>query len=126
MAEKQSGKKGYRIVQNEGKISWRVEELWDGGVTRSPYGTKDAAINAEGNIARENGFIDDLVLEHVGEEVTTTTDAFEKDAKGNWHCLKGCSINIEKTEIVFTAGMEFNEGNLYMGVNVAKWLEENI
>ncbi|MFC2070543.1 hypothetical protein ACFLTB_05185 [Chloroflexota bacterium] len=125
MADKQSGKKEYRVVQNEGKISWRVEELWDGGVTRGPYGSKQAAINIEGNIARENGFIDDLVLLEVGEETTTPTESFEKDAKGNWRCLRGCSIEIDNKEIVFTEGLEFTKGTLFMGVDIAKWLEEN-
>ena len=119
-------KKEYRIVQNEGKISWRVEELWDGGVTRGPYGSKVAAIAAAEKIARENGFIDDLVLQEVGPEVTTPTDAFEKDAEGNWVCLKGCSIEIDKGEIVFSEGMKFTEGTPYMGVDVAKWLDDNI
>jgi len=119
-------KKEYRVVQNEGKISWRVEELWDGGVTRSPYGSKDSAIAHEEKIAKENGFADDLVLQEVGPEVVTPTDAFEKDTEGNWICLKGCSIEMDKAEIVFTEGMKFIEGTSYMGVDVAKWLEENI
>ena len=125
MAEKQSGNKAYRVVQIEGKITWSAEELWDGGVTRGPYGTKDAAIKAEEKIATENGFINDLVLQEVGEEVTKPTDSFEKDANGNWLCLKGCSIKMGKAEIVFTEGMTFTEGTPYMGVDVAKWLEEN-
>ena len=126
MAENKSGSKPYRVVQIEGKITWQVEELWDGGITRGPYGTKDAALASEEKIARVNGFIDDLVVEEVGQDVTKPTDAFEKDASGNWVCLKGCSIEMDKAEIVFTEGMKFTEGTPYMGVDVAKWLEENV
>ncbi|MFH1639957.1 MAG: hypothetical protein ABIB93_06605 [Chloroflexota bacterium] len=125
MAEKQSGKKAYRVVQNEGKITWKIEELWDGGTTRSPYGSKDAAIAAEEKSARENGFVNDLVLEAVGEETTLPTDSFSKDSDGTWRCLKGCSIKIERNEVVFAEGMTFIEGNRYLGIDVAKWLEEN-
>lgn len=54
----ESNKKVYRVVRIEGKITWRIEELWDGGVTRQPYGSQHAAINAEERIAQENGFLD--------------------------------------------------------------------
>ena len=66
---KQSNKKAYRVSQIEGKITWQVEELWDGGVVRGPFGTKESAILKEEKIAADNGFIDDLVLEKaVGTE----------------------------------------------------------
>ena len=26
----QASERGYRLVQNEGKASWRIEELWEG------------------------------------------------------------------------------------------------
>ena len=125
MAEENSGSKPYRVVQNEGKISWRIEELWEGGAVREPFGSKDSAINAEKEIARNNGFIDALVLQEAGEEKTLPTEAFEKDDVGTWRCLKGCSVSIDKTEMVFTEGSEFVKGNLYMGIDVAKWLDEN-
>jgi len=48
-------KKGYRVSQIEGKITWQVEELWQGGTNRGPYGTKEAAIGAEEKVAREKG-----------------------------------------------------------------------
>jgi hypothetical protein len=121
MAEKK-----YRVVQNEGKISWRIEELWEGGVTRSPYGNKVSAINAAERIATENGYINDLVLEEVGEEKTLPTDAFDKDAEGNYTCLKGCSVEIANKEIVFNQGMKFTRGNLYMGVDVVGYLDEKL
>ncbi|MFC1949609.1 hypothetical protein ACFLW0_05505 [Chloroflexota bacterium] len=122
----QSNKKVYRIVQIEGKITWQVEELWDGGVTRGPYGSKDAAINSEKIFAEQGGFLDDLELaEVVGEEVEPSR-AFEKDEEGTWLCVEACSIGIENKEIVFTKGLTFTKGNPFMGVDVAKWLEENI
>jgi hypothetical protein len=119
-------KKEYRIFQNEGKITWTVEELWDGGVTRGPYGSRDAAIGAEKRIAEANGFAGDLVIHELGEQKTLPTESFEKDENGNYRCLKGCSIEIDKKEIVFAEGMEFTKGHQFMGVDVVKWLDENL
>ena len=70
--------KAYRIAQIEGKITWRVEELWDGGITRAPFGTRESAKMAEERFARENGFFDDLVLKAGGEEHGIPKDAFKK------------------------------------------------
>ena len=119
-------KKNYRLSQIEGKITWQIEELWEGGTVRGPYGSKEAARQAEERIATENGFIDDLVLqETVGEEVKPAS-AFEKDSDGNWHCIQACSIAIEDKELVFTKGMTFTKGIPFMGVDVAEWLEEKV
>ncbi|GAI72274.1 unnamed protein product, partial [marine sediment metagenome] len=52
----------YRVVQSEGKISCRIEELWDGGVVREPFGSREHAIKREEKIAEQKGFIDELVL----------------------------------------------------------------
>ena len=52
----------YRVVQNEGKTTWRIEELWDGGVVRSLFTNREYAIRREEKIAEEEGFIDELVL----------------------------------------------------------------
>ena len=120
-----NNKKTYRIVQIEGKITWQVEELWDGGTVRGPYGSKEAAINAEEKIATDNGFIDDLVLQEIIGEEIKPLDAFERDNRGTWHCKEACSIEIENKEIVFTEGMTFTKGIPFMGVDVAKWLDEN-
>lgn len=49
-------------MQIEGKITWRIEELWDGGVVRSPFGGREYAIEREEQIAKEQGFFDELVL----------------------------------------------------------------
>jgi len=51
-----------RVVQNEGKFTWRIEELWDRGVVRSPFADKEYAIKGEEKIAKEQRFIDELVL----------------------------------------------------------------
>jgi len=59
--------RNYRVSQIDGKITWQVEELWDGGVVRGPYGTKDAAIHAEEKFATENKFFDSLVLQEAIE-----------------------------------------------------------
>jgi hypothetical protein len=121
-----AGKKNYRISQIEGKITWQVEELWEGGEIRGPYGSKEAAITNEEKIATENGFIDDLVLqEAVGEEVKPE-NAFQKDEEGNWVCVEACSISIDKKEVVFTKGLKFQKDQPFMGVDVVAWLEEKI
>ena len=125
MEEKETNKKAYRIVQIEGKITWRIEELWDGGITREPYGSKEAAIATEERIAQENGFIDDLVLQEVAGEEVMPENAFEKDKDGSWRCLKACSIDVENKIVVLKEGMEFKKGVPFMGVDVTKWLDEN-
>ena len=125
MEEKETNKKAYRVVQIEGKISWKVEELWDGGIERAPYGSKEAAIRSEENIARDNGFIDDLVLQGIVEEKKSPADAFERDARGTWYCKETCAIEMGNKEITFTEGMTFTKGVLFMAVDVAKWLDEN-
>ena len=121
----ESSKKAYRVIQIEGKITWTIEELWDGGIMRGPYGSKHAAIKAEEIIAQKNGFIDDLALQEVVGEEVMPANAFEKGTDGNWRCLKACSIDMENKKVVFTAGMEFEKGIQFMGVDVNKWLDEN-
>ena len=118
-------KKVYNVAQNEGRISWRIEETWDGGVVRSPYNSKETAIAKEESIARENGFIDELTLEKVGAESTASTNAFEKNKEGSWQCIKACSINIDNKEITFTKGMKFAKGDKLLGIDVVKWLDEH-
>ncbi len=125
MEEKETNKKAYRVVQIEGKITWKVEELWGGGIERASYGSKEAAIRSEENVARDNGFIDDLVLQDIVEEIKSPTDAFERDAHGTWHCKEACAIEMENKEIVFTKGMTFTKGIPYLMIDVAKWLDEN-
>ncbi|MFC2005292.1 hypothetical protein ACFLUY_03610 [Chloroflexota bacterium] len=121
----EASKKAYRVVQIEGKVTWRVEELWDGGIIREPYGSQHAAIKNEERIAQENGFFDDLVLQEVIGEEVMPANAFEKVSGGNWRCLKACTINVENKAVVFTEGMEFEEGTPFMGIDVAQWLDEN-
>jgi len=125
MEEKEANKKAYRIVKNEGKITWRIEELWEGGVTRGPYTSQHAAINAEEKIAQENGFSDDLTLQEIAGEEVMPLDAFEKDAQGNWRCLKACSIDIENKTVAFAEGMKFEKGIPHEGIDVVDWLEKN-
>lgn len=121
----QSSERGYRVVQNEGKITWRIEELWDGGAVRGPFGSREHAIGREEDIARSEGFIDDLVLKEVIAKEKSPCDAFKKDSEGNWHCIDATSIEIEKREIVISKGMTFTKGVLFLGMDVAKWLDEN-
>ena len=62
MAGNEAKQKRYRVVQNQDKVTWRIEELWDGGVVRSPFAGREYAIKREEKIAEEEGFIDELVL----------------------------------------------------------------
>ena len=117
--------KEYRVTQIEGKITWQVEELWDGGVVKSPYGSKDAAINNEEKFARDNGFFDDLVLQEFVEQKISHADAFQKDSDGNWHCIEACSIEMDGKLVVFNEGTTFTKGLPFMGIDVTKWLDEN-
>ena len=64
----QSSGKAYRVVQIEGRITWSIEELWDGGVTRGPFVSRAAAIRREEDIAGAEVFTDDLVLIEAFEE----------------------------------------------------------
>ena len=121
----QSGKKSYKVVQNEGKITWQIVELWDGGIERGPFGAKDYAIKREEDIARAEGFIDDLVLAEVIEKGISHKDAFKKESDGTWKCTQGCSIEMGNKVIVFNEGMTFTKGIPYMLIDVAKWLDEN-
>jgi hypothetical protein len=125
MEKKETNKKAYRIVQIEGKITWRIEELWDGGVTREPYSSQHGAIRAEEKIAQENGFLDNLTLQEIIGEEVMPANAFENSGSGEWRCLKVCSINVENKAIVITEGMEFKKGTTYEGIDVAEWLEKN-
>ena len=121
----QSGERSYRVVQEEGKITWQIEELWDSGVVRGPFGNKEYAIKREEDIARAEGFIDSLVLKDaVGEEISPC-DAFEKDSDGNWRCASAIDFEIENRMIVIAEGMTFTTGVPYIGVDVAAWLDEN-
>ncbi len=117
--------KVYRVVQNEGKISFRVEESWEGGQQRGPYGSKEAAIAAEERVAEDGGFAKDLVLEGVTAVEKSPLDAFVKVDDDNWTCTEGCSIEINDKEVVFTEGQSFAKGTPFMGVDVAKWLSDN-
>jgi hypothetical protein len=119
------GKKVYRVSQIEGKISWKVEELWEGGVVRQPFGTKESAVKFEQEVAKKGGFLDALALqEFVGKE-KPLEETFHKDPNGDWHCVQACAIDMEDKEIVFAEGMSFAKGAPFMGVDVAKWLDEH-
>ena len=125
MEEKETNKKAYRVVKIEGKITWKIEELWDGGVIREPYSSQHGAIKAEEKIAQENRFIDDLTLQEVIGEEVMPANAFERNADGSWRCLKACSIDVENKIVVHKEGMEFEKGVPYQGIDVTKWLNEN-
>lgn len=118
--------RNYRVAQIDGKITWQVEELWEGGAVRGPYGTKDAAISAEEKIATENNFLDSLVLKEAVEHQLNLADAFSRDDEGNWICTQACSLTIDLKEMRFNEGLTFAKGTPYMGVDIAEWLEKNI
>ncbi len=121
----QSSKKHYRLVQHEGKITWAIEELWKGGVERGPFGNKEVAIRREENIARAEGFINDLVLMEVEDKEISHKDAFQKHSNGNWKCTAACSLEMQNKVILFAEGDTFTKGVPYLGIDVAKWLDEH-
>ena len=121
----ETNKRAYRIVQNGGKITYRVEELWEGGIKRGPYNSVEIARKDEEKIARNNGFFDSLTLQEVVETKRSPTENFEKDADGTWHCNLTCSVKMDKKLIVMDKGMTFTKGKPYMGVDVADWLDKN-
>ena len=118
--------RNYRVAQIDGKITWQVEELWEGGSVRGPYGTKDAAIYAEEKFATENNFRDNLILKEAIEHKLNLEDSFTKDEEGNWTCVQACSLTIDLKEMRFSEGLTFAKGTPYMGVDIADWLEKNI
>ena len=118
--------RNYRVAQIDGKITWKVEELWEGGVVRGPYGTKDAAIHAEEKFATENNFFNTLVLKEAVEQKLNLANAFSRDDDGNWICTQACSLTIDQTELRFSEGLSFAKGTPYMGVDIADWLEKNV
>ncbi|UCD10004.1 MAG: hypothetical protein JSU79_05015 [Dehalococcoidales bacterium] len=118
--------RNYRVAQIDGKITWQVEELWEGGVVRGPYGTKDAAIYAEEKFATENNFLESLVLQEAVEHKLNLAEAFTRDEEGNWSCLQACSLTIDRKEMRFNEGLTFAKGTPYMGVDIVDWLEKNV
>ncbi|OGN90325.1 MAG: hypothetical protein A2158_07720 [Chloroflexi bacterium RBG_13_46_14] len=118
--------RNYRVSQIDGKITWQVEELWDSGVVRGPYGTKDAAIHAEEKFAIENNFLNSLVLKEAIERKLNLEKAFTRDDEGNWTCTQACSLTIDKKELRFSEGLTFAKGIPFIGVDIADWLEKNV
>ncbi len=116
--------RSYRIVQNEGKITFRVEELWDGGTRRGPYNSAEAAMKDEEKIASNGGFKDSLSLQEIVEKKKPPTENFTKDTEGKWHCNLTCSIEVDKKMVVLDKGMTFSKGQNYLGVDVAGYLDE--
>ncbi len=122
----QPGKRVFRVVQNEGAITWRVEELWNGGVVRGPFGAKEYAIRREQNIAREQGFFDALVFQDNGGQTAErpVVSCFEKAPGGEWRCIDPVSLSIGNATIMVGKGTSFKKGVPFMGMDVAKWLDE--
>jgi len=123
----QSKERAYLVVQNEGKITWRVEELWDGGLVRGPFGAKESAIRREERIARAEGFFDALVLAEAGsqESKRSPAKAFEKVSDTTWRCIDPVSLDIGNATIVVGKGTTFVRGIPFLGVDVVKWLDEH-
>jgi len=119
-------KKGYRVSQIEGRITWQVEELWKGGKIRGPYGSKDAAIHAAKKAAADGGYADDLVLTAAEEKKVDPAQAFRKNEKGDWECILACAIDIDNKEIAFTPGHSYTKGIPFGGVDVAAYMDEHI
>lgn len=53
-------------------------------------------------------------------------DAFKKNPDGSWKCIKPVTIENPKSgKIQLGVGLSFTRGVQFMGVDIAKWLDEN-
>ena len=49
---------------------------------------------------------------------------FVRDADGVWRCLEAAELNSPMGRIQVTVGSRFSPGTNFMGVDLAKWLDE--
>ena len=49
---------------------------------------------------------------------------FVRDADGSWQCLERAELSTKMGRIQVTAGSRFSPGTTFMGVDLAKWLDE--
>ncbi len=57
----------YKVTENKPYGTWAIEELWEGGVVRSPFSCPGAAIEQERVIAQNSGYLDTLYLDNANE-----------------------------------------------------------
>lgn len=49
---------------------------------------------------------------------------FVRECRGSWFCIEPAELESERGRVQVTPGMRFTFGSMFMGVEVAKLLEE--
>jgi hypothetical protein len=49
---------------------------------------------------------------------------FTRDADGAWTCIAPCTLEHPKGRIQVAPGARFTPGTIFMGVDLARWLDE--
>jgi hypothetical protein len=50
-------------------------------------------------------------------------DAFKRNSDGSWSCVRAVTLEGPSGRIQVTTGATFSPGNLFMGVDLARYLE---
>jgi hypothetical protein len=50
-------------------------------------------------------------------------NSFRRDADGSWTCVSDVTVDHPSGRIQVSAGRKFFPGTLFMGVDLAKWLD---
>jgi hypothetical protein len=56
---------------------------------------------------------------------TDICSAFRKNADGSWTCIKPVTLQGPNGKVGIGAGASFARGSLFMGLDVAAWLDQN-
>lgn len=59
-----------------------------------------------------------------GLEVENLGRAFQRNADGSWTCVKPATLEGPNGRIQVSEGATYRRGMLFMGVELAKWLDE--
>ena len=59
-----------------------------------------------------------------GDEVENLGLAFQRNADGSWTCLKPTTLEGPNGRIQVSEGSTYRRGMLFMGIELAKWLDE--
>jgi len=61
-----------------------------------------------------------------GMEEQDVRDAFWRNEDGSWICIDGITIDHPRGRVQVSPGTMLLPGSLYMGIDLAHWLEEHI
>jgi hypothetical protein len=59
-----------------------------------------------------------------GDEVENLGLAFQRNADGSWTCLKPTTLEGPNGRIQVSEGSTYRRGMLFMGIELARWLDE--